>query len=66
MIFIVVSIATLNAGFFLVALFSGYGFAWAGHFFVEKNRPATFEYPVWSLVSDWRMWYLMLLHRTLK
>ena len=33
----------------------GYGFAWIGHFFFEKNRPATFEYPVYSLIGDWVM-----------
>lgn len=34
----------------------GYGFAWAGHFFFEHNRPATFKYPVYSLMGDWVMW----------
>ena len=33
----------------------GYGFAWIGHFFFEKNKPATFIYPVYSFVGDWVM-----------
>ncbi|MCS6857693.1 MAG: DUF962 domain-containing protein [Sandaracinaceae bacterium] len=37
-----------------------YGCAWLGHFFFEKNRPATFEYPIWSFFGDLRMWSLML------
>jgi hypothetical protein len=34
----------------------GYGFAWIGHFIFEKNRPATFIYPVFSLLGDFRLW----------
>lgn len=33
----------------------GYGFAWVGHFFFEKNKPATFKHPLYSLIGDWVM-----------
>lgn len=46
----------LDAWWILAALVCGYGFAWTGHFFFEKNRPATFTYPVYSLMGDWVMW----------
>jgi hypothetical protein len=42
----------------LLALpFIGYGFAWIGHFFFEKNRPATFKNPFYSFMGDWVMWW---------
>jgi hypothetical protein len=37
------------------AVVCGYGFAWVGHFFFEKNRPATFRHPIYSLMGDWVM-----------
>jgi len=41
--------------FLILAPVFGYGLAWIGHFFIEKNRPATFKHPLWSLMGDWVM-----------
>jgi hypothetical protein len=41
----------------------GYGFAWVGHFFFEHNRPATFRYPLYSLIGDWVMFKDILIGR---
>lgn len=58
--FIVRLVITLQPINFVFALLSGYGFAWVSHFFVEKNKPATFTYPFYSLLSDYMMFWEIL------
>ncbi|MDP3275958.1 MAG: DUF962 domain-containing protein [Deltaproteobacteria bacterium] len=53
-------VVTRKAKWLPLALVAGYGPAWASHFFVEHNRPATFTYPTWSLQADLKMFELML------
>ena len=54
-IFLIYTIVTQKWIILILLPVFGYGFAWLGHFFFEKNKPATFKYPLYSLMGDWVM-----------
>ena len=59
-------VATIWTGilwFLVLAPVVAYACAWSGHFIFEKNRPATWVYPLWSLRAEWRMFRLGLTRR---
>lgn len=60
LLFVALAIVAGNAWWLLAALVSGYLFAWIGHFGFEKNRPASFRQPVYSLIGDWLMYWQLL------
>ena len=60
-LFLIALAYTRNPLFILGALFSGYGAAWISHFFIEKNKPATFKYPLYSFLGDYRMFFEILM-----
>jgi hypothetical protein len=59
-ILIILFAATHRWLFIPLALIPGYGLSWIGHYFVERNTPATFGHPLWSMLSDFKMVALML------
>jgi hypothetical protein len=55
---LVLAVATGHLWWLIGAPIAGYGFAWGAHLAVEHNRPETFGHPFWSLISDFRMFFL--------
>ena len=55
-VILIVIMSFTNLKVLPLAPLCGYGFAWIGHFFFEKNRPATFTYPLYSFIGDWVMY----------
>lgn len=62
LLFVILAASVFSGNYiWLIAIpFVGYGFAWIGHFFFEKNKPATFQYPLFSLASDFILFYDLL------
>jgi hypothetical protein len=59
-ILVLISIIYKLPWILLAGVVSAYFFAWIGHFFIEKNKPATFQYPFYSLISDFKLYFQLL------
>lgn len=60
LLIVLVAIASRDARWLWLVPLAGYGFAWVGHLAFEKNRPATFRHPLYSLAGDWVMYWQIL------
>lgn len=57
LILLIAAAVTQTGWLVALAFVQGYAFAWVGHFFFEHNKPATFKYPLFSFMGDWRLWW---------
>lgn len=58
--FLVAIALTGNLWYIPAAIITPYFMAWLGHFFIERNKPATFQYPLWSLMGDFKLYFQIL------
>lgn len=63
LLFLCFAIGAGEPGWLALVPVAGYGFSWIGHLWVEKNRPTSWQYPLWSLAADFHMFALMCLGR---
>jgi hypothetical protein len=59
-VLLIAALVTRRWSLAALAFVAGYAFAWVGHYFFEHNRPATFKYPLFSFIGDWRLWWDIL------
>ncbi len=61
LVWLAMAAALRNPWCLMLIPLAGYGFAWVGHFFFERNKPATFRHPLYSLASDFKLWWELLI-----
>jgi len=59
-LFAIAALVGFQIWFLILGIVSAYLFAWIGHFFIEKNKPATFKYPWMSLKGDFKLYFEIL------